>query len=142
RMARTHAAIARHIQVPALFSGDHADVLALRLGAFAGAAGHRELDLVRRAQALVAVLQQQRHGDTVLHAIATPGAANAGFHRTQRLAVTVARLEARLDQLTPDIRQLMQLGTEQVDALAAGDLGVKVILLRYNAEDDQLVRRD
>jgi hypothetical protein len=59
-VARLHAAVAAHVQVPALFGGDDADVLALRLGAFARAAGDAELDLVRRAQALVAVLERDR----------------------------------------------------------------------------------
>ncbi|MNF78705.1 hypothetical protein D3C84_608980 [compost metagenome] len=36
----------------------------------------------------------------------------------------------------------MQLGAEQVDALAAGDLGVEVVFLRHRAEGDQLVRGD
>src|SRR5690606_1053608 len=139
---RAHAAVAGDVEVPALFGGDHADVLALRLGAFAGAAGHPELDLVRRAQALVAVLQAQRHADAVLHAVAAPGAADAGFHRAQGFAVGVAGLEPGLDQLAPDGRQVVQLGAEQVDALAAGDLGVEVVFLRHRAHGDQLVRGD
>ena len=73
-MARLHAAVAADVQVPALLGGDHADVLALRLGAFARAAGHGELELVRRAQALVAVLQLDRQAHAVLHAVAAPGA--------------------------------------------------------------------
>src|SRR5258706_7998957 len=55
-MPRLHAAVVSHVQVPALLGGDDADVLALRLRAFARAAGHRHLQLVRRAQAAVAVL--------------------------------------------------------------------------------------
>jgi hypothetical protein len=54
----------------------------------------------------------------------------------------VAGFEAGLDQLAPDQRQLMQLGAEQVDALAAGDLGVEVVFLGHLADDDELVRGD
>jgi hypothetical protein len=49
-VSRLHSAIAADVEVPALLGGDHADVLALRLGAFARAARHGHLDLVRRAQ--------------------------------------------------------------------------------------------
>jgi hypothetical protein len=38
---RLHAAVAADVEVPALLGGDHADVLALRLGALAGAAAPR-----------------------------------------------------------------------------------------------------
>jgi hypothetical protein len=59
-VARLHAAVAGDVEVPAALGGDDADVLALRLGALTRAAGHRELDLVRRAQALVAILEIDR----------------------------------------------------------------------------------
>ncbi len=101
RVARLHAAVAAHVQVPALLGGDDADVLALRFGAFAGAAGHGQLDLVRRAQALVAVLQVDREPDAVLHAVAAPGRADAGLHRAQGLAVGVAGLEAGQRSVPP-----------------------------------------
>ena len=130
RVPRLHAAVAADVEVPALLGGDDADVLALRLGALARAAGHRELDLVRRAQALVAVLELDREAHAVLHAVAAPGGADAGLHRAQRLAVGVAGFEAGVDQLAPDQRQLVHLRAEQVDALAAGDLGVQAVLLR------------
>ena len=57
RVPRLHAAVAAHVEVPALLRGDHADVLALRFGALARAAGHRHLQLVRRADAAVARLE-------------------------------------------------------------------------------------
>ena len=56
RVLRLHAAVAADVEVLALLGGDDAEVLALRLGALARAARHRRLELVRRAQALVAVL--------------------------------------------------------------------------------------
>ena len=142
RVARLHAAVAADVEIPALFGGDDADVLALRLGAFARAAGDRELDLVRRAQALVAILEIDREPDAVLHAVAAPGRAHAALHRAHRLAVGVAGFEAGVDELAPDQRQLVHLRAEQVDALAAGDLGVQAVLLRDRADDDELVRRD
>ena len=141
-MTRAHAAVAADVEVPAVLGGDHADILALGLGAFTGAAGDGELELVRGTQALVTVFQRQRHRHAVLHAIATPGAADAGFHRAGGLAVGVAGLEAGGDQLAPDVRQFMQLGTEEVDALAAGDLGIEVVALADLTDGDQLVRRD
>ncbi len=121
--------------------GDDADVLALCFRAFAGTAGDAELDLVRRAQALVAVLQFNGQADGIVDAVAAPGRADAGFHRAQRLAVGVARFETGRDQLFPDQRQLLDAGTEHVDACAAGDLGVQAVLLGHRADRDQAVCR-
>src|SRR5581483_12291801 len=142
RVARLHAAVAADVEVPALLRGDDADVLALRLGAFARAARHGHLQLVRGAQAAVAGLQADRHRDRVLHPVAAPGRADAGLHRAQRLAVGVARLEAGIHELAPDRRQLLDARAEEVDALRAGDLRVEAELLRHAAEDQQLLRRD
>src|SRR6185436_5946173 len=128
-VARLHAAVAADVKVPALLRGDDADVLALRLRALARAARYRHLQLVRRAQAAVAVLDADRHGHRVLHAVAAPGTADTGLHRAQRLAVGVAGLEAGVDQLLPDEWQLLQARAEEVDALRAGDLGVEAVLL-------------
>src|SRR5467141_172460 len=75
-VSRLHAAVAAHVQVPAFFRGDDADVLALRLGALARAARDRHLHLVRRADAAVAVLDRDRERHRVLHAVAAPGAAH------------------------------------------------------------------
>ena len=54
----------------------------------------------------------------------------------------MARLEPGVDELAPDERQLLHARTEEVDALRAGDLGVKAMALRYLAEDHQLLGRD
>ncbi len=54
----------------------------------------------------------------------------------------MAGLEACFDQLSPDIRQLVQFCAEQVDPLSAGDLGVQIVFLGHLTEHDQLVRRD
>ena len=54
----------------------------------------------------------------------------------------MAALEAGRDQLLPDVGQLLDARAEQIDALAAGDLGVEVVLLGDLAEDDQLLGRD
>ena len=45
---RLGPAVAADVQVVPLLGGDQAEVLALRLGTLADAAGHRRLDLVRR----------------------------------------------------------------------------------------------
>ncbi len=60
RVARLHAAVAADVEIPAFVGGDNADILALRLGAFARAAGDRHFNFVRRAQPLVAVLKRYR----------------------------------------------------------------------------------
>src|SRR5262249_46935665 len=129
RVTRLHAAVAAHIQIPALFRRDDADVLALRLGAFARAARHRELQLVRRTQAFVAVLDIDRETDGIVDAIAAPRRAHARLHRAHRFAVRVARLETGGDQFFPDRRQLLDARAEQIDALSARDLRIEAILL-------------
>lgn len=48
----------------------------------------------------------------------------------QPLTVRVAALEARIDQLLPDGRQICLLGTEKVYALPAGDLRVETVCSR------------
>src|SRR5882762_6618168 len=142
RVARFHAAVAAHVQIPALLSGNDAHVLALRLGALARAARDRHLHLVRRADAAVAVLDVDRHRDRILDSVTAPGAADARFHGAQRLAVGVAGLEARGDQILPDQRQLLHARAEQVDALGAGNLRIQAVFPRHLAEHDQLLGRD
>src|SRR5260221_12290145 len=118
-MRGLHSAVTANIEIPPLLGGDDADVLALRLGAFARAARHRRLQLVRRAQAAIALLDADRHRHRVLHAVAAPGAADTGLHRAQRLAVGMAGLEAGVDQVLPHQRQLLDPRAEEVDALRA-----------------------
>src|SRR6185437_7899039 len=83
-----------------------------------------------------------RQADAVLHAIAAPRRAHAGFHRAQCFAVGVPRLEAGRDQLRPDEGQLVQACAEKIDALAARDLGVEPEAARHFADDDQLLGCD
>src|SRR5690606_11633068 len=109
---------------------------------FARAAGYRELELVRCAQSLVAVLDRNREADAVLHAAAAPGRADARFHGAHGFAVRMARFEPGVDQLFPYERQLVHLRAEEIDALTARDLRVKTVLLRDRADRDQLVRGD
>src|SRR5262249_18591471 len=126
--------------VPTLFRGDHAEVFALRLGTFAHAAGHGGLGLARRANAAVAFLDADRHRGRVLHPLPTPRAAHTALHRAHGLALGVAAFESGLDQRCPEVRQWIDAGPEQIDALAAGDLAVQVEPARNLADDDQLVR--
>ncbi len=94
---------------------------------------------MRRPYAFVAILYAHREGDRILHAVAAPGGADAALDGTQRLAVGVAALEARVHKLLPDVRQVLQLGAEQIDALAAGDLGVEAVVPCRLAQGDELV---
>ncbi len=134
RMARFHAAVAAHVQVPAFLGGDDADVFALRFGAFAGTAGDAELHFVRGADAFVAVFQRDAEADAVADAVAAPGAAHAGFRHAQRFGVRVAGFKAGGNQLTPDFRQVVLLRAKQADTLGAGDFGVEVVFPRDSAQ--------
>mmetsp|Transcript_35404 Transcript_35404/g.108660 ORF Transcript_35404/g.108660 Transcript_35404/m.108660 type:complete len:399 (+) Transcript_35404:94-1290(+) len=102
-VARVHAAVARDVQVVAVLRGNHPEVFALRLGALSGAARHGGLHLVRRPEALVAVLDGNGEVHGVLDAVAAPGRADARLDRSKRLAVRVARLHARRAEVRPDL---------------------------------------
>src|SRR6476660_6482502 len=95
--------------------------------AHARATGDGALQLVRRAEPLVAILHSHGEPDRVLHAEATPGAADARLHGTERLSVGVTGLEARGDELLPDVRKLLEPRAEHVHALPAGDLRVEAV---------------
>ena len=136
---RLRAAVAADVQVVALLGGDQADVLALRLGTFADAAGDGHLDFVRRTDALVAMLDADREADGILHAVAAPGGADAALHRPQRFAVGVAAFEAGVDQLFPDVGQVLHAGAEHVDPLPAGDLRVEVVFLGDAGDHGELL---
>src|SRR5262249_3034538 len=136
------AAVAADVQVPALLGGGHAEVLAARLRAFPRAARDTALELVGRPQAPVAQLEHDRQAHRVLDAVATPGRSAARLHGAQRLAVGVSGLEARVDQPPPDRRELLHPGAEQVDPLAAGDLGVEPEVAGDLADDDEPLRGD
>ena len=121
-VARFHAAVAAHIEVPARVGGDDADVLALGFRTLAGTAGDAELHLVRGANAFVAVLEEDPEADAVLHAEAAPGAADAGLGHAQCLGVGLTGFESGADAACARWRQIILLGPEQADALGAGDL--------------------
>ncbi len=73
----------------------------------------RHFDFVRRAQALVAVLQPDREAGGVLHAVAAPGRADAGFHRAQGFYVGVPVSNPGLHSACQIRRQLLQSGAEK-----------------------------
>ncbi len=139
RVARLHPAVAAQIEVPAFVRGNHPHVFALRLCALTGTAGDRHFDFVRRAQALVAVLQPDREAGGILHAVAAPGRPDAGFHRAQRFPVGMSGLKPGLHQRLPDFRQLFERGAKQVNTLPAGNFAVKAIAFRDLADGDQPV---
>ena len=141
-VAGVHAAVAADVQVVAVLGGDEAEVLALGLGALAHAARHRRLDLVRGADAPVALFDPDRELHRVLHPEPAPRGADAALHRAQGLAVGVAALEPGSDQLLPDVGQLVELGPEHVDALPAGDLGEEAVLLGDGPQRNELVGGD
>ena len=141
-MLRLHAAVAADVQVVALLGGDDAEVLALRLGAFARAAGDGALELVRAAQPLVAVLDA--HGERRPSPARRSGT-RCCRRRTSRCAAPCRRRDPTRSR--PRRARARSAGScssaraEHVDALPAGDLGVEPVLLGDGAERDQLVGR-
>src|SRR5690606_3894424 len=107
-----HSTIAAYIQIPAVFRGNDADVLALRFCAFTCASGYRHLQLVRCAKAPVTFLKADRHAYRVLDSKAAPRAAYTRLRRPQSLAIGVTRFETGIHQFLPDHRQLLQTSAE------------------------------
>src|SRR5690606_5529775 len=142
RVLGREAAVAAHVDVPALLRSDDAHVLAARLSAFAGAAGDSQLELVRTAQAPVPDFECDGHSRRVVDAEAAPCGTHAGLHRTEALAVGVTGLKPGIYQALPNGRQLLHARAEHVDALAAGDLGIEPELLGDLADHDELLWRD
>src|SRR5690606_20706745 len=132
------AAIAADVDLPARIHGDDAHVLDPALGAVARATGDRELDLVRAPHVGQHRFQFDPHPGAVLGAEAAELAAHAGLHRADRLAVGVAGLHA---QVAPDIDQVLLLHSQQVDALAAGDLDHAHLVLLGHVGDAAQLRR-
>src|SRR4029453_8804121 len=141
-VCRGGTAVAAYVQVPAISGGDDADVLAAGFCTLTGATGNTHLQLVRAAQAPVPQFQGDGHGYGILDAEAAPCGPNAGLHRAQALAVGLAGFEAGVNQFLPDVRQLLQAGTEHIDALATSDLGVQVVLFGDRCDDPETLGRD
>src|SRR5262249_40209725 len=118
------------------------EVFALGLGALSDAPRDGPLDLVRRAEPPVTHLHPGRESDRILNAEPAPCRTDAALHGSQRLAVGVATLETGRDQLRPDLGEEMHRRAEEVNALAAGDLGVKTVLAGDFPQDDELLRSD
>ncbi len=128
RMARLHAAIAAHVKVPALSPWRSCPRPCSAPRRIRGCSRTPRTSACAANAVLVAVLELDGETDGILHAVAAPGGAHAALHRAQRLAIGVSGFEARRDQFAPDRRQLVDLRTEQVDALPAGDLGVQPVV--------------
>src|SRR5258708_2470451 len=139
---RFGASVTAYIEVPSFFRSDDAKVLALRLGAFPDTAAYAALDLMRRPDPPVSFLRFDGKRYAVVQAKTAPGTAHATFHRPKRFPVGVTAFESGPDQFLPDIRQVSHMGTEQIDPLAAGDLGIEVIFFGYFSQHDQFLGGD
>ncbi len=97
---------------------------------------------MRGTNAFVAVFQLHAETDAVAHAVAAPGAADAGFRHPQRFGIRVTGFEARFNQLTPDFRQIVFLRAKQTDTLRTGDFGIEVKLAGDTTHGHQTFRGD
>ena len=85
------------------------------------------------------MLQPDREAGGVLHAVAAPGRADAGFHRAQGFTVGVSGFKPGLHQRLPDRRQLFQSGAEKIDTLSAGNFAVQAVAFRNLPDGNQPV---
>src|SRR5215213_2652739 len=109
-MTRFRAAVATNVQVVAILGRNQADVLSLGFRTFADATGNGHLDLVRRADPLVAVLHTNREADRILYPVPAPTGADAALHGSQRFGIGVAALETGVYQFLPDLGQILHAG--------------------------------
>src|SRR3546814_18995619 len=94
-------------------------------------AGARQLHLVRRPAARGEFLELDAESGGILGPETAPFAADAGFHRPERLAIGMARDHAGRVKIGPDAGQVFLLHAEQIDALAAGHLdGGDIVFIR------------
>nr|VUD29742.1 Uncharacterised protein [Raoultella sp. NCTC 9187] len=142
RVTRLHPAVAAHVEVPAFFGGDDADVFTLRFRAFTRTAGHAKLHLMRRTDAFIAVLQLDAEAYAVAHRRSGTRCCRRRFWPYAGLWRTRGRFKARFNQLTPDFRQIVFLSAKHADTLRAGDFGVEVIFARDAARRPLAFRRD
>ncbi len=141
-MTRFHPAVTADVQVPAFLRGDDTHIFALRFRTFTGTAGDAEFHFVRGTNAFVAVFQLHAETDAVAHAVAAPGAADAGFRHPQRFGIRVTGFETGFNQLTPDFRQIVFLRAKQADTLRTGDFGIEVKLAGDTTHGHQTFRGD
>ena len=98
-LADVAAGGAADADLPGALDGDDADVLDRRLGAVAGTAGHRRLDLVRGVQALPRRLHLDPERDRVAEPEAAEVGADARLHGPHRLCVRVPGGHAEVAQI-------------------------------------------
>ena len=97
---------------------------------------------MRSAQTPVSFFHANRITHTVVKPKPAPGTSYAAFYGSQRLAICVAAFKPCFDQLFPDHGKFVEVRTEQVDALAAGNLGIQIIFFSDPADGHQLIRGD
>src|SRR6266568_7321228 len=122
-------AIAAHHDFVAGLDANDANILDRRLGAITRTARHRQLDFVRRPRAPAHLLDLDAEPGRILGPKAAPFAADAGLHGAQALGVGMARDQTGVIEVGPDRRQLLLLDAEHVDALPAGDLNRRHLVL-------------
>src|SRR3546814_19644598 len=86
-LADVDAAIAANVELITAVDADDAEVLDRRLGAIAGAARHRDLELVRHPAAPAHPFELDAKPGRILRAKAAPFGPDAGLHGAQRLAI-------------------------------------------------------
>lgn len=117
-------------------------LLVLRLRTFPDAPRDSRLELVRRPDALVPVLQLDGHADTVFNTETAPCGPHTTLDCPQRLCIRMSRLHARLHQRRPDVHQILLLRSKHVYPLPASDFAVKPVLLCDLPNDDEFLGGD
>src|SRR6476661_6591283 len=125
RVLRLNSPVAAHVQVPAVFRSNDPKIFALSFRAFASAARDSRFELVGRSQTAIPQFNFDRQTRRILHPKAAPSATNTRFYSTQSLTVSVSRLKSRINQPTPNMRQLIHASSKQINPLPAVNLIIK-----------------
>lgn len=159
-MARFGAAVAADVDVVAFVRGDESEaggvllvyiyksgeennsLLVLRLRTLPDTPRHRRLELMRRPNTLIPILQPNRQARTIPHAKAAPRRPHTRLNRPQTLRIRMATLHPGSNQLRPDLHQILLPRAKHIDPLPPGNLTVQPEPLRHVPDDDEFVGGD
>src|SRR4028118_102617 len=142
RVLRLNSPVAAHVQIPAVFRSNDPKIFALSFRAFASAARDSRFELVGRSQTAIPQFNFDRQTRRILHPKTAPSATHTRFYSTQSLTVSVSRLKSRINQPTPNMRQLIHASSKQINPLPASNLSIKPKIPGNFSQNNQFIRRN
>src|SRR5688500_2588546 len=97
---------------------------------------------MRRTQSAITFFNTNGIAHTVVQTKSAPGAAHAAFYRAQRFTIGMTTFKTGGYQFRPYERQIVNMRTKQIDALAAGYFRIEVVFPGYLSNYNQFFRGD